>query len=172
MSFVGVMVTASVPSTALPASLRSLDDLGPVPLEDAHSVMVFSRNGWIGARIGELAQLEGIRHLPTGDALAKVADAAGLDELIARLTGLLEGAARDPLRLPEGARELADDAELRRAVALAPPSLQDALAAFRDATARDADAENLETLMALLWCQLRLAEHARANGRIFICVRG
>lgn len=172
MSFVGVMVTASVPPTALPASLRSLDDLGPVPLDEAHSVMVFSRNGWIGARIGELAQLEGIRHLPTEDALAKVADAAGLDELIARLAGLLEGAARDPLRLPEGARELADDAELRRAVALAPPSLQDALATFRDATARDADAENLETLMALLWCQLRLAEHARANGPLFICVRG
>lgn len=172
MSFVGVMVTASVPPSALPASLRSLDDLGPVPLDEAHSVMVFSRNGWIGARIGELAQREGIRHLPTDEAPARVADAAGLDELIVSLTGLLEGAARNPLRLPEGARDLADDAELRRAIALAPASLQEALAAFRDATARDADAESLETLMALLWCQRRLAEHARENGRLFLCVRG
>lgn len=151
--------------------LTSIDDLKTVTIDETTAVLVFSRNGWINNRIEELAHLEHIDLLPTSQALATVADTGSLGTLIADLKAFLERLSRDPRRLPESAREHADPAELQRCIDLAPSSLHAALSAFNAATSRDEDGETLETLVCLLWCQLRLAEHAKANGLDLICVR-
>ncbi len=151
--------------------LTSIDDLKTVKIDETTAVLAFSRNGWINNRIEELAHLEHIDLLPTSQAPVAVADTGSLGKLIADLKGFLERLPRDPRSLPESAREHADPAELQRSIDLAPSSLQAALSAFNVAASRDQEGENLETLVCLLWCQLRLAEHAKANGLHLICVR-
>ncbi|MBY0400063.1 hypothetical protein K2X89_07190 [Myxococcota bacterium] len=171
VSFVGSLVAVCIQPSELPTRLTSIDDLKTVTIDKTTAVLAFSRNGWINNRIEELAHLEHIDLLPTSQALAAVADTGTLGNLIADLKGFLERLPQDPRGLPESAREHADQAELQRSIELSPSSLQAALSAFTAATSRDEEGENLETLVCLLWCLLRLAEHAKANGLYLICVR-
>ncbi|MBL8348518.1 MAG: hypothetical protein JNN03_24035 [Rubrivivax sp.] len=151
--------------------MASTDDLGAIQLDEGTSVLAFTRNGWLNHRVEEIAQLHKIALLPTSEAPAVACDGASLDGLIADLAGFLARVRRDAHHLPPGAREEAEEDEVRSAAALAPASLEAAIAAFKAAAARDEDGERLETLLCLLWCQLRLAEHARANGLRYLCVR-
>ncbi len=171
MSYVGLVVAACLPPSVDLARVASTDDLGAIQLDESTSVMAFTRNGWLNHRVEEIAQAHRIAGLPTGEALAVACDGALLDRLIADLGGFLAGLRHDPSRLPVEAREQAEEDEVQGAVALAPASLEAAIAAFKAAAARDEDGERLETLLCLLWCQLRLAEHAKANGLRYLCIR-
>ena len=171
MSFVGLVVTACPPSSADLSRVSSIDDLQGIPLDEATSVMAFTRNGWLNNRLEEIARIHHLALLPTGESPAVTGFDATLDRFIDGLGGFLQSLRHDPGQLPAGARELADDDEVRHAIALAPASLDAAIAAFKAATARDEDGEQLETLLSLLWCQLRLAEHAQAQGLRYLCVR-
>ena len=109
--------------------------------------------------------------LPTRQARAMAADAASLGRLVAGLKAFLLRLRSDPLVLPYGARELAEDAELERCMGIAPESLEEACSALRSARAGDEECENLETLVCVLWCLLHLAEYAIAHDLCLICVR-
>lgn len=171
MSYVGSLVAALVRAADMPPRLESFDDLGSVAIDDANAVLLVSRNGWLNHRIEELAVLGHIARLPTQQLPASVLDSQSLHEFRSELQAFLTKLPQDSGLLPEGAREMAEDAEIARCVELAPVSLQAAFAALDAARSRDEEAEGLETLVCLLWCLLRMAEHAEAHGLNLICVR-
>jgi hypothetical protein len=171
MSYVGLVVAACLPTSVDLAHVASTDDLGAIQLDERTSVLAFTRNGWLNHRLEEIAQAHRIGGLPTSEACAVACVGASLDRVVADLGGVLSSLRHDTSQLPVEAREQAEPDEVQSAVALAPASLEAAIAAFKAAAARDEDGERLETLLCLLWCQLRLAEHARANGLRYLCVR-
>lgn len=171
MSFVGFHVSACLPSTLDLSHLKSADDLGSIQLDEAASLIAFSRNDWLNNQLEAIAQRHRISLLPTQERPAVVSAGRSLDSHAAELRSLLQRLLQDRELLPAEARELADEAELQRSLAMRPATLQAALLAFKAATARDEEGEALETLLCLLWCQLHLAEHASAAGLQYLSVR-
>jgi len=171
MSYVGLVVAACLPTSVDLAHVASADDLGAVQLDERTSVLAFTRNGWLNHRLEEIAQVHRIAGLPTSEARAVACVGASLDRLVADLGGFLASLRHDPNQLPMEARGQAEPDEVQSAIALAPASLESAIAAFKAAAARDEEGERLETLLCLMWCQLRLAEHAKAHGLRYLCVR-
>ena len=172
MSFVGFHVSACLPSSQDLSGVRSADDLGSIELDESTSVVVMSRNDWLNNRLEEVARLHGISSLPTKEQPVVVTSGPSLDIRVAELRGFLQGLPQDWKRLPREAWEHAEEAELARSLAMMPATLQAAILAVRAASVRDEEGEDLETLLCLLWCQLRLAEHASAAGLQCISVRG
>ena len=170
VSYLGSLVIACIHPTPLPPRLRSFDDLAAVDIDEQTAVYVGSRNGWINNRVEELVECGHIVRLPTSQSPAVVVSAEDLRSLTADLASYLERLPREPDLLPEGAREQAQT-EDARCLTMAPTSLDAAVTALHAATARDEDAEGLETLVCLLWCVRRLAEHAAVNGLHLVCVR-
>lgn len=164
MSFVGTLVAAFIRPSDMPSQLVSMDDLASAKVNEANAVHLYSRNGWINSRIEELSSLGHIARLPTRQQPASAFDSQSLRELKADLDAFLRILPQKPSLLSEGARELAEEEEVERCVRLAPVSLQAAFAALNAARSRDEEAEGLETLVCLLWCLLRMAEHAGAHG--------
>jgi hypothetical protein len=171
MSYVGLVVTACLPPSVDLARVASTDDLGAIQLDKGTSVLAFTRNGWLNHRMQEIARVHRLASLPTSETPVAACDGASLDGLIADLAGFLERVRHDADHLPSGTRADSEEDEVQSAAALAPASLEAAIAAFKAAAARDEDGERLEALLCLMWCQLRLAEHARANGLRYLCVR-
>jgi crotonobetainyl-CoA:carnitine CoA-transferase CaiB-like acyl-CoA transferase len=58
--------------------------------------------------------------------------------------------------------------ESRAILDVVPGSLVTAIERFSAAATRHEDGEHLEVLVALLWCQLRLIEHAWEHHRVFL----
>jgi hypothetical protein len=170
VSFVGTLVAAFISPADMPSQMMSIDDLASVEVDEANAVYLFSRNGWINSRIEELSSLGHIARLPTRQLPASVFDSQRLSELKADLDAFLRNLPQQPGLLSEGARELAEEEEVARCIQLAPGSLQAAFAALNAARSRDAEAEGLETLVCLLWCLLRMAEHAGAHGLNLIII--
>lgn len=94
-------------------------------------------------------------------------DGGSLSEAITELRELLERCAEDPLRLPAYARWQATADTLARVALPGPHSFPSAYAQFQDANS-DGEGQDLPALVAFLWCQLRLMEHARDNQLSFI----
>lgn len=154
------------------SNLKSADNLGSIQLDEAASIVALSRNDWLNNRLEAIAQHHRISLLPTQERPAIVSAGLSLDSHAAELRSYLQRLQQGREWLPTEARELADEAELQRSLAMRPATLQAALLAFKAATVRDEEGETLETLLCLLWCQLHLAEHARAAGLQYISVRG
>lgn len=171
MSYIGSFVVACVAPSGLPERLSSLNDLGPVQLDEQTTVLLFSRNGWINDQIQELASGTELPVLPTSQTHVLIASAESLRALVAGLKLFLERVRRNPLALPQSARDGADEADLKRCSTLAPMSVQQALSTLETARVRDEECETPETLVSLLWCMLHLAEHALANNLCLLCVR-
>lgn len=172
MSFVGFHVSACLPSALDLSHLKSADDLGSIQLDEAASIIAFSRNDWLNNRLEAIAQHHGISLLPTQARPAVVSAGLSLDSHVTELRSYLLGLQHDRELLPREAREQADEGELQWSLAMRPATLQAALLGFKAATTRDEEGEALETLLCLLWCQLHLAEHARATGLQYISARG
>ncbi|MGD9637149.1 MAG: hypothetical protein AB7P21_17435 [Lautropia sp.] len=171
MSFVGTLVAAFIRPADMPPRLDSIDDLASVELDEANAVYLFSRNGWVNDRIEELSSLGHLPRLPTRRLPASVFDSRSLSELKADLDAFLKNLPREPGLLSEAARELAEEEDVARCAQLAPATLQAAFAALNAARSRDEEAEGLETLVCLLWCLLRMAEHAEAHELTLIVIR-
>lgn len=171
MSHIGSWITACIHPSEVPSRMQSLDDVGPLGFEEGKAVYVFSRNGWINNCVDELSVLGHLGSLPTRLSPAAVFDSTGLKALQVEIGAFLERLPTEPALLPELAREQADEAEMARCLQIAPATLDSAMAALGDAKSRDEESDGLETLLCLLWCVLRLAEHAGATGLNLICVR-
>lgn len=171
MSFIGTLVATCLSPAELPPRLTSLDDVASLRFDEETTAYTFSRNGWLNNCLEELASLGHVQPLPTGQSPAVVLQSGELHRFIAGMKTYLDRVSREPRLLPAIALELANDADLERCRGLSPASLRAALDASADAKSRDEEAEGVETLVCQLWCQLRLAEHAAANGLAYICVR-
>ncbi len=167
MSFVGVITSMCVPSAYAPESLTSFEEIASVHCDQNTFLHASSRNGWLNQCLSELAQTYGLSAFPSKAKPLLNLGAESLSKPITELRALLELFAADPLKIPEYARWQAT-AEALACVALpAPQSFLEARAAFEEANA-DGEGQDLPELLALLWCQLRLMEHARDNRLNFV----
>jgi hypothetical protein len=171
MSFVGFLVAACLPPSVDLSGLKSTDDLGSIQLDEEASVIAFSRNDWLNNRLDEIAQLHCPVSLPTKEVPIVASSGSSLGLIITELRDFLHRLKHERMLLSVEALEQAEEPEVRGALEMVPSTLQAAMLAFKAATARDEDGERLETLLCLMWRQLRLAEQARTTGYQYISVR-
>ena len=167
LSHVSVVVSLCLAPAIVPQGATSFDDVAKLPHDKSNFLYAASRNGWLNQCLCELVKTFALTALPVTERPFLMLAAHSLTEPINALRKLLELFARDPQRLPEFARWQATEASLAYAARECPESFALALAEFNRVNADD-EGNDVPTVIAFLWCQLRLMQHATDNRLCFL----
>ena len=167
MSHVRVVVSLCLAPAIVPQAATSFDDVAKLPHDKSTFLYAASRNGWLNHCLCELVKTFALTALPLAERPFLILASHSLTEPINALHELLELFARDPQRLPEFARWQATEASLAYAARECPESFALAHAEFNNVNADD-EGDDVPTVIAFLWCQLRLMQHASDNRLFFI----
>lgn len=167
LSYVGVTVSLCLPSASVPEALTRLADL-PTGSNDAATMLYApSRNGWLNQCLDEIVRIHGVAAVPSKEKPLLTLNGALLAGAITELRELVALFASDPLKLPADARWQATSDTLALVGGPEPSSFDSAYERFRSANG-DGEDQDVPSLMAFLWCQLRLMEYARDHQCTFV----
>ena len=167
MSHVKVVVSLCLAPAIIPQGATSFDDVATLPHDKSTFLYAASRNGWLNQCLRELIKTFALTALPVTERPFLMLAPHSLTEPSNALRKLLELFARDPLRLPEFARWQATEASLAYAARECPESFALVLAEFNSVNAND-EGDDMPIVIAFLWCQQRLMQHARENRLFFL----
>jgi len=168
VSYIGVIASTCLDVGVLPAEFTRIEQLEGIPQDPRTSVVACSRNGWLNNRIREIVEATGVSCLPIQGRAPVVLHGAPLIRAASELHQVLNDHRGDPTLLSDGATDYLSSEEIRAILDVVPGSLAMAIERFSAVDARHEDGEHLELLFALLWCQLRLIEHARDHHLYFL----
>ena len=167
MSHVSVVASLWLAPAIVPQGAKSFDEVAKLPHDEGTFLYAASRNGWLSQCLAEIVKTFALTAVPSTERSFFMFTTDAIAEPINALRSLLELFARDPLRLPEVARWQATEASLAYAARECPESFALALAEFNNVNADD-EGNDVPTVIAFLWCQLRLMQHARENRLCFL----